>query len=727
MKKSPLLKSTGIVLFILFSFLNFTATAQNKPPKAYIKGSTFIILPVTSTILYGTSSSDDDGDIKSYKWEYVSGPDRYSITGDDESVVRISYLTPGDYVFKLTVKDNDGAEGSEEVTINVYEDEDDANGGGGGDGGGGGNGGGDGGGNGGGGGGGNGGGGDGGGDGTSCGCTKYLEADKVGMIYTTGPNVKAQPGDVFCIKAGKYKSIHLSDFHGTPEKPIIFKNCGGRVDVGGYSAYGIAMSNSNNFKFTGSGDSGEKYGFNINSGTTDTYVAIGFAVGYLVTDFEVDHLEVSKASAGVWCKTQVSCDPKSWGGNFTMRNVSLHDIYVHDTKGEGFYVGHTAPYVTILCNGFLKTIVPQTIENLKLYNCITDKTGWDGIQVAAVTTNCLVYNNKVTNYGTTNSVSQQYGILIGGRCTGQVYNNYVADGTGAGMEVFARYKIAIYNNVIINTGYDGSFYGQDGIFIDDRSPIGTTPLTASVMNNTIVNPRRDGVRFLNSYRNKSNDNVFYNNLVTSPGTYGKYIIYGVGPDFLKSAVDIIDKTIDYSASNNICLSSTDDAKFVNAGSDNYQITTNSPALNKGKNVSEWVTEDFVNTNRPQGGAFDVGAYEYTGSSEKTTESSAVTNTFAPANNATVDDKKIDNGLSLTLAPVPVKDRLNIYLNNDATGNVSLNVNDVTGKTVLVKGNLVKDAKYWQSYIDAKNLPSGMYYLQAIVGNKRFTSKFVVIK
>lgn len=680
--------------------------AANIAPVAVIKGSTKLVLPATSTILYGTTSTDKDGTIKSYSWNYVSGPTKYLLTGASSSISRVSSMTPGIYQFRLTVSDNKGATASAYVNIDVSEktqdttgtsdtdssvvgngDDDDVEGGGintDGD----------------------------------CGCTKYLEADGLGAIYTTGTAMKAVPGDVICVKAGKYKSIRLSDFHGTASKPIIFKNCGGKVTVSGYSAYGISVTKSTNFKFTGAGSSKEQYGFTVTSAAPNPYVATGFSAGYLTSDFEVDHIEVTRASAGVWIKTQVSADPLTWDDAFTMRNVSLHDIYVHDTHGEGYYIGHTAKYVPLTINGKIVNIVPQAIENLKLYNCIAEKTGWDGIQVAAVTANCMVYNNRVTNYGTTNAVSQQYGILIGGRCTGAAFNNYIENGTGAGMEVFAQNKISIYNNSIFNVGHDNSIWGQDGIFIDDRSLIGTTPLTVFVANNTIVKPKRDGIRFLNSYKNQSTRNVFYNNLVVNPGTYGVY-----GADTLRPAVDVVDKTMKFTASNNLCLSNVDAAKFKDAANLNFQLASSSPALNNGKDLTSLnVNSDIQNVLRPQGGVFDIGAYE---STPDTTQTDGGNLVAAGTFQNIIDAGSTAKGLTLT--PVPVKDRLHIYLNDASKGKIDIKIIDANGKIVAVKTNGTKDAVNWQNYIDVNHLPAGVYYFQASVAGKKFNSKFLVVK
>jgi hypothetical protein len=51
-----------------------------------------------------------------------------------------------------------------------------------------------------------------------------------------------------------------------------------------------------------------------------------------------------------------------------------------------------------------------------------------------------------------------------------------------------------------------------------------------------------------------------------------------------------------------------DPKLVNAPAGDFQLQAGSPAINAGATVSGVIT-DFKGTSRPQGGAYDVGAFE----------------------------------------------------------------------------------------------------------------------
>lgn len=91
----------------------------NKPPVAHAGDNLTIQLPTETVTLDGSSSEDPDGTILTYKWEQVSGPGTAIIGGADSAVATVSGFIEGEYVFKLTVTDNDGASDEDTVTLKV--------------------------------------------------------------------------------------------------------------------------------------------------------------------------------------------------------------------------------------------------------------------------------------------------------------------------------------------------------------------------------------------------------------------------------------------------------------------------------------------------------------------------------------------------------------------------------------------------------------------------------
>ncbi len=145
--------------------------------------------------------------------------------------------------------------------------------------------------------------------------------------------------------------IAIYNVNGTAANPVIITNmCDGKVTISGASGnpYAVEVHKSSNFKFSGAGNLSEQYGINL-SGTV-----MGIDLRELSTDFEVDHLKITNLVHGnIIGKTDPTCDQSTWRGNFTMKNTSLHDNYISDILGEGFYIGNSHYQTTVAktCNG----------------------------------------------------------------------------------------------------------------------------------------------------------------------------------------------------------------------------------------------------------------------------------------------------------------------------------------------------------------------------------------
>lgn len=92
----------------------------NKPPVAVITPSQLTVkLPNTGAVLDGSTSWDDDA-ITSWHWELQQGPLGYQPHLQDTPTLQLDNLqTPGNYTFKLTVKDSDHASNSTTANITV--------------------------------------------------------------------------------------------------------------------------------------------------------------------------------------------------------------------------------------------------------------------------------------------------------------------------------------------------------------------------------------------------------------------------------------------------------------------------------------------------------------------------------------------------------------------------------------------------------------------------------
>ena len=406
------------------------------------------------------------------------------------------------------------------------------------------------------------------------------------------------PGKTVCIQAGRYDHLRFIGFVGTSAQPIRFINCGGQVSVGIDAYYsGIQFEASRYFVLSGSGDSNYQYGFKLDKSNAD---ASGLSIGVLSSDCEVERVEVAKAGfAGFFIKTDPTCDPTTWREKFTMYNVKLHDNYIHDTGGEGMYIGNSFySGVNVTCNGAVKVVYPHLIQGLEVYNNRIEHTGAEGLQYGCAP-DAQVHHNHIDYAGISPfAKNQNNGLQISGGSGGDCYSNIIRHVAGTGLAILGQLgNNRIYNNVI----YD---VGQDGIFCDDRP--GSVPnTTMAFLNNTISKAGRDGIRLYNEI----NVNTIANNVITQPNAIpalgGRPFVFQQG-----ARADMV--------ANFVALN-TASAGFVDVSADSadFRLTPCSPLIRAGVNVSSWgVLSDLDGKLRD--GAYDIGAYSFNPDSLNTT-------------------------------------------------------------------------------------------------------------
>ncbi|XP_054427926.1 dyslexia-associated protein KIAA0319-like protein homolog isoform X2 [Pteronotus mesoamericanus] len=94
---------------------------NNKPPQADAGPDKELTLPVDSTTLDGSKSSDDQK-IISYLWTKTQGPDGVQLENANSSVATVTGLQVGTYVFTLTVKDERNLQSQSSVNVIVKEE-----------------------------------------------------------------------------------------------------------------------------------------------------------------------------------------------------------------------------------------------------------------------------------------------------------------------------------------------------------------------------------------------------------------------------------------------------------------------------------------------------------------------------------------------------------------------------------------------------------------------------
>jgi hypothetical protein len=215
-------------------------------------------------------------------------------------------------------------------------------------------------------------------------------------LGTEFPEVDFGTLDRLYLPAGEYQTVLLGGLpERTAQRPLVITNLGGQVKVGGRAAnYVFSIRGGTNWVLTGRYDPESKTGdssfrghaegrFAHSQGSYGIFIddafskegLSGLAIGGGASDFELDCLEVARAEfAGIVVKTDDD-------GEATMRNVKLHDLYVHDTGSEGLYLGSTQAQ-------------PQHVfEGLRIHDNRFLRTGTEALQVGQLGDDCEIHHN----------------------------------------------------------------------------------------------------------------------------------------------------------------------------------------------------------------------------------------------------------------------------------------------------------------------------------------------
>lgn len=375
-------------------------------------------------------------------------------------------------------------------------------------------------------------------------------------IQNSYPNVDWSTLDRLYIPAGQYKFIKIGNLPDrAPDRPLIITNKGGQVRVGGLDMYYlVSIFGGSNWIFTGkydpislTGDAnypGHKNGNYASSQGTygilvdDEYRTFGTGNSGVVvgdrnvptTDFEISFLEICKVGfAGMAIKSDDF-------GSATMRNVFLHDNYIHDMGSEGIYLGSTQSQRE-----------QHSFENLNISNNRILRTGTEGLQAGQLGSGCEIHNNVIAlsaidwknafqryqdNSGQINhrygSASVHHNVFIGASDSLMNFQAMNADG-----DVHEEGDVlSIHNNFFSSGRFLGMHFGQkDQPSTDNAEWDGITTYTIS--NNTFRQMTFQREEIYGSWPPPNEDLIRVNHKFTGPVNLEGNILDAPGLDHLK--------------------------------------------------------------------------------------------------------------------------------------------------------------------------------------------------
>lgn len=360
------------------------------------------------------------------------------------------------------------------------------------------------------------------------------------------------PGDTVSVRGGNYTGAYI-ETSGTPSQPIVFQAFGGEVPS-------ITADNPRT-----------PDGFNLEGAS---YVTVqGFAINGRsragIRAVTCGHVTIRNNHAdgnGTWGIFTGFCDDVLIENNVAANSGEQHGIYVSNSgdrpviRGNTIYGNYQAG---IHMNG-------------------DGSEGGDGI-----ISNAIVENNRIYD----NGAGGGSGINCDGVQDSIIRNNLVYDEHASGISLYqidgggpSSGNLVANNTVLVASNGRWALNIQDGA-IDNE-----------VRNNILWNAH--------SFRGTldiSEDSL--------PGYTADHNV--VMDRFTTDGGDTVLSLAEWrqqTGQDAHSLVSTPAALFADAGGDDYRLAATSPALDAGETLAD-VPTDIVGVARPQGAAFDIGAYE----------------------------------------------------------------------------------------------------------------------
>lgn len=343
--------------------------------------------------------------------------------------------------------------------------------------------------------------------------------------------------------------------------------------------------------------------------------------------------------------------------NVLVQNCKIHDTRQWQYNGEGLYIGTSS-------SGPLDNTNNITIRNSIIYNT-TD----EGIELKPGTHDCLIENNVLYNIMTDPDYAGSAGAIEINQAT------ISCPSCINGLQTWPSNPNHLVRNNIVHSSKTGIRAGTG----------------SSVYNNVIYNIQEtfQGILVNNSSSDNYMRKIYHNTVDLSAD---RAVIVSSGTADVKN-------NIGPSSLNNIVSNSSYFVSTVK-GSEDYHLVSGSAPIDIG--VVTDITTDKDGNIRPQGGGFDIGAYEYGTASG-------------------VQNEKISD-LAVQIYPNPANE--NLCLENKLPGITSVNADiyNILGRKLLNKKLELPEDKI----IDISGLSPGIYFVQLSNSSIRYSSKIIVV-
>ena len=345
----------------------------------------------------------------------------------------------------------------------------------------------------------------------------------------------------------------------------------------------------------------------------------------------------------------------SWSTPITVAAQPGHTVTIKPKEGNPFFwIAHSQNKYLII-KGFI--IDGQNTNShgfkfegsakyVRVQDCEVKNSRLSGILVTGNSSSYHEFINLNVHHNGTTRLDHGLYLSSGNNL---IEKSKVHHNKGYGLHIYNGSTTAANNNILRNnTVYNNTTSGQWGCGIFLSSGSGNQAYNNLAFGNfagLCTHYRASNSRFFNNitYENKvygiyvgsstTNGARVENNTVYKNGTYGIFVGDGANTTIIKNNI-VHANGINFGLTNTTSSNNFDsNPSFVNAAGNDFHLQAGSPAIDKGTTISG-LSADFDGKPRPKGAQFDIGAYEYQGSTSTSSTSTSSTSTSSTSTNST---------------------------------------------------------------------------------------------